>query len=60
MSAIKKPIPSTDVDKNTHLGYNEKNPAQPQGSFKADSMETKPAAAKKGIPSSIRKKKKLI
>ena len=29
------------VDKKTHLGYNEKNPSQPQGAFKADSMETK-------------------
>ena len=35
------------VDKNIHMGYNEKNPVQPQGSFKADSMETKPTSEKK-------------
>lgn len=35
------------IDKNTHMGYNEKNPVQPQGSFKADSMETKPTTEKK-------------
>ena len=27
--------------KKTQSGYNEKNPGQPQGAFKADSMETK-------------------
>lgn len=35
------------IDKSTHMGYNEKNPVQPQGSFKADSMETKPTSEKK-------------
>ena len=34
---------SASQDKKTHIGYNEKNPTQPQGAFKADSMEQKPA-----------------
>lgn len=33
---------SSTADKKTHIGYNEKNPTQPQGAFKADSMDTKP------------------
>jgi hypothetical protein len=32
------PVP----EKNTHKGYNEKNPTQPQGAFKPDSVETPP------------------
>jgi len=36
------------IDKKTHMGYNEKNPVQPEGPFKADSMETKPTTPKKG------------
>ncbi len=38
---------STPLDKNTHTGYNEKNPTQPQGAFKADSLETPPAEGEK-------------
>ncbi len=38
---------STVPDKKTHIGYNEKNPTEPQGAFKADSMETKPVEAEK-------------
>jgi hypothetical protein len=34
------------IDKSTHKGYNEKNPTQPQGAFKADSMETRPKGGK--------------
>lgn len=34
-------------DKSTHKGYNEKNPTQPQGAFKADSMETNSKTARK-------------
>ena len=29
-------------DKKAHRGYNENNPVQPQGPFKADSMEKDP------------------
>ncbi len=39
--SIKKP-PMPAEKKLDHMGYNEKNPAQPEGPFKADSMETKP------------------
>ena len=35
-----KKTPATP-DKKTHIGYNEKNPGQPQGAFKADAMESK-------------------
>lgn len=41
----KTPKLSTDK-KQDHMGYNEKNPAQPQGPFKADSMQTKPVVPK--------------
>lgn len=37
----------TGPDKKTHIGYNEKNPTEPQGAFKADSMETEPEATEK-------------
>jgi hypothetical protein len=37
----------TTPDKKTHIGYNEKNPTQAQGAFKADSMESPPAAGDK-------------
>ncbi len=44
----KPPMP---VDKKLeHMGYNEKNPAEPEGPFKADSMDTKPEAPKEEIP----------
>ena len=43
--SIKKPILPAD-QKMEHMGYNEKNPAEPQGPFKADSMETKPLVPK--------------
>ena len=33
----------------TQSGYNEKNPGQPQGAFKADSMLTKSVGAEKRI-----------
>lgn len=36
--------------KQDHMGYNEKNPAQPQGPFKADSMQTKPVVPKEKGP----------
>ena len=35
--------------KKTQSGYNEKNPGQPQGAFKADSMETKSPGTEKRI-----------
>lgn len=41
MAKTKNSIPAGETDKKTHSGYNEKNPTQPQGAFKADSMETK-------------------
>lgn len=41
MAKTKKSISTGENDKKTHSGYNEKNPSQPQGAFKADSMETK-------------------
>lgn len=44
MAKTIKTTVTPSVDKKTHLGYNEKNPTQPQGAFKADSMETKNAA----------------
>ena len=33
----------------TQSGYNEKNPSQPQGAFKADSMETKTPDTEKRV-----------
>lgn len=33
--------------KKIQTGYNEKNPGQPQGAFKADSMETKSPGTEK-------------
>jgi hypothetical protein len=47
MAKTKTTAPEAAVDKKTHMGYNEKNPTQPQGSFKADSMETKAPTEKK-------------
>ena len=49
MAKINKKISTPVVDKKTHMGYNEKNPAQPQGAFKADSMETNPLPEKKSV-----------
>ena len=43
-STKKPPMPADS--KLDHMGYNEKNPAQTQGPFKADSMETKPVVPK--------------
>lgn len=37
------------ADKKTQAGYNEKNPTQPQGAFKADSMQTKPVDKEKRV-----------
>lgn len=47
MSKILKKDTTTSIDKKTHMGYNEKNPLQPQGAFKADSMETAPVVPEK-------------
>ncbi len=41
MANTKIDTSTVEADKKTHSGYNEKNPTQPQGAFKADSMETK-------------------
>jgi hypothetical protein len=38
---------TTPPDQKTHIGYNEKNPTQPQGAFKADSQEAPPAQGEK-------------
>lgn len=42
--AIKK---IDEEEKKLHKGYNEKNPAQPEGAFKADSIDPKPEAVVK-------------
>ena len=49
MSKIIKKIGTPVVDKKTHMGYNEKNPVQPEAAFKADSMETNPLPVKKTV-----------
>ena len=41
MNKIKKIIPAGGTEAKTHMGYNEKNPSQPEGAFTADSMENK-------------------
>ncbi|MBC7866772.1 MAG: hypothetical protein H7X88_04480 [Gloeobacteraceae cyanobacterium ES-bin-316] len=45
---VKKPAMPA-AEKLDHMGYNEKNPAQPQGPFKADSMETKDKAPEEEV-----------
>lgn len=47
--ATKKSTSPADIpaDKKTHTGYNEKNPTQPQGAFKADSLDSPPAEGEK-------------
>ena len=47
MAKTKKANVKTTVDNKTHMGYNEKNPTQPQGAFKAASMETPVKPVKK-------------
>ena len=49
MAKINKKTSTPVVDKKTHMGYNEKNPVEPQGAFKADSMETNPLPEKKPV-----------
>ncbi len=49
MAKIDKKISTPVVDKKTHMGYNEKNPVQPEAAFKADSMETNPLPVKKTV-----------
>ncbi len=52
--ASKKQIIS-EQDSELHKGYNEKNPTEPQGAFKAAPMEAAPKPVKK----SPRKNKKI-
>lgn len=48
MAKVKKTkTPPTATDKQMHSGYNEKNPGDPQGAFKADSLETEPEDTEK-------------
>ncbi len=47
--AKSKKLTDTAADKDTHKGYNEKNPTEPQGAFKANSME-QPAKNVKETP----------
>lgn len=60
MSKILKKDRAASIDKKTHMGYNEKNPSQPQGAFKADSMETEPVVPEKQNKSLRTKKRNEI
>jgi hypothetical protein len=42
-----KQVTTTPPETKTQSGYNEKNPGEPQGAFKADSMDTKTPGLKK-------------
>lgn len=46
MAKVKR-IEDPSPEKKIGSGYNEKNPTQPQGAFKADSMETKSPGTEK-------------
>lgn len=46
---MEKKKPDTDVTSQDQSGYNEKNPTEPQGAFKADSMETKSTEKEKRV-----------
>jgi hypothetical protein len=43
-------------DKKAHRGYNEENPAQPEGPFKADSMEKDDQEKEPPVPKKVVKK----
>jgi hypothetical protein len=44
-----KQATATSPDKKTQSGYNEKNPGQSQGAFKADSMNTESPGVEKRV-----------
>jgi len=55
MAKILKQQTTQETDEELHKGYNEKNPTQPEGAFKAAPMESPPKPVKK----SPRKNKKI-
>ncbi len=55
MAKISKKQTIAGTDSELHKGYNEKNPTEPQGAFKAAPMEAPPKPVKK----SPRKNKKI-
>ena len=56
MSKIKKSNVGSVGDADSHKGYNEKNPSQPQGAFEPDSMNNNDTP-KKNLSKTITSKK---
>lgn len=56
MAKVKKAILHPATEGNIHMGYNEKNPLQPQGSFAPDSMDNDKRPRKRVNKPIMRKK----
>lgn len=59
MEKKKETDQSLVTDKKAHRGYNEQNPIQPAGPFKADSMEKDPNKKEPPAPKKVVKNKPL-